>query len=432
MPNRLEYLEARYDGKLGTAEEIAKTRTVLAFYLPCLDDDSRRRLVLALCKSDRTYLTRDIAVILRTRRAATPLRYCPDCAMRDREEYGTDYWHLSHQYPGSCICLSHHRRLVVAKDRTHGTRRYRWILPRQATGDIHSSRPYDLNKLSEFQNLISDYVYSYTSHQSMRSRELAGVFQSRLNDVYSTDQIIPNLSVVSRKLHVWLAPFRQANVIDGLPTSEQQTMRYLERMVVMDRNTPDPLHQLLIISWLFKDWETFHNYSNAYFCQPVTISPHTQEKNDPDFIKIESDLLDLIASGIPVEEISQDKRVPVPRLIKLGEALGLIPNRKSTHPNTPRNAAARCMLWKGNEKHEITAELGLSRRIIDRLLAENKFLSKRWRLKQRNKALSSHRATWTKIADNNPGFDTGDLRLIAPDTYTWLYRHDRDLSLIHI
>ena len=42
------------------------------------------------------------------------LRYCPECARADREQYGETYWHRLHQIPELSVCVFHHCRLEAS------------------------------------------------------------------------------------------------------------------------------------------------------------------------------------------------------------------------------------------------------------------------------------------------------------------------------
>jgi len=432
LPNRLQFLEARFCGNLGTAEEIATTRTILAFYLPFLDEHSRRRAIMAMCNSDSSYLTRDISLAVRTRRAATPLRYCPECAKQDHNVYGTAYWHLDHQYPGACICVHHRRQLIVTKDGTHGLRQYNWTLPNHEIAiNYPPLSPQYISVLLGFQKLIIDYVASYTSPHTSPIKNIPDILSSRIDEAAgSTTKLLLGLATASRDFHEWLTPFRQVKVIDVLPNSVQQGIRILQTLTRTEGNVPDPLYQVLVISWLFKDWKTFLDYCNKYNHGSAPRLSYSQAETDPAFIQLEDEILDLIALGTSPRRISQMKNVSVEQILRLGKTMGFIPNEKSTHPNTPRNAAARRLLWQGTDKQTIQASIGISKKVIDHLLAKNQPLSKQWRFKQREKHVADSRATWNEIANQNPGFNSAELQFIAPKTYAWLYRNDREWIIL--
>jgi len=86
-------------------EELIEKHTMFPYYARFLRKERRQQAFDMLVQMDEQYHN----LIYMTKSKSNPryLRYCPDCAARDRKIYGEAYWHRSHQLTGVSICRVH-------------------------------------------------------------------------------------------------------------------------------------------------------------------------------------------------------------------------------------------------------------------------------------------------------------------------------------
>jgi hypothetical protein len=98
-------------GRLGTAEEIVRTRTVAAAYWPFASDSTRQQLVQAATNASGVTLPMVLGLPGGSVRAHHPLRSCPECRCAAEKANGYATWQLGDQLPGVWWCPEHGRPL---------------------------------------------------------------------------------------------------------------------------------------------------------------------------------------------------------------------------------------------------------------------------------------------------------------------------------
>ena len=87
-------------------ETVIERHTMFPYYARFLPRDRRRQALVLLVQMDQRY--HNLLYLTKRKTIMRYLRYCPLCAMEDRERYGETYWHRSHQMTGVDICPKHH------------------------------------------------------------------------------------------------------------------------------------------------------------------------------------------------------------------------------------------------------------------------------------------------------------------------------------
>ncbi len=88
-----------------TVAQLVNRHTLSPFFLSTLEP-KQRAVVEERIRQGETFL--------RTVTHAPFLRYCPACAVHDRQRTRTAYWHRAHQIPGIDVCPTHHLFLVAS------------------------------------------------------------------------------------------------------------------------------------------------------------------------------------------------------------------------------------------------------------------------------------------------------------------------------
>lgn len=97
--------------KATMCEDLLCGHTSAGFYSHFLDVERRRELIKGKAKCDRKKLF--IPGLTKVQNANC-WRACPQCIEEDIENFGTPYWHVSHQLPTAKVCTKHVFKTLIA------------------------------------------------------------------------------------------------------------------------------------------------------------------------------------------------------------------------------------------------------------------------------------------------------------------------------
>lgn len=102
LPSSLETFTQRLMSisPLQNADKIIDSHTLFPFYAPFLTGKKRHLLRQAMKMSGE----KPFKYIPKSPPSPQYLRFCPDCAKRDRRYYGETWWRRQHQLPGVLVC----------------------------------------------------------------------------------------------------------------------------------------------------------------------------------------------------------------------------------------------------------------------------------------------------------------------------------------
>ena len=112
VPPRIARFVELTDGRLGSAQDILRQRTVLGGHLPFFDEARRSAVVAALVAGDGARANLYLGLRASKMPSTHPLRYCETCAAEDGATLGYARWHVAHQLPAVWMCDSHLTTLV--------------------------------------------------------------------------------------------------------------------------------------------------------------------------------------------------------------------------------------------------------------------------------------------------------------------------------
>lgn len=186
FPGYLREFERRTAGHLGSAAEIARSKTSLAFYRRFIRESLEQKIVHEMCLGDVRHLKYRLGILTSRFRAHHPLKACPTCMAEDLERHGWAYWHVAHQHPGVWVCLSHQGLLRESVLKSTGVQRFGWSLPRleELRGVVGEEKIWGTSGLSgikRFAQLIQSLV-SDVSAGRIDLMRLYPLYQSRLNE----------------------------------------------------------------------------------------------------------------------------------------------------------------------------------------------------------------------------------------------------------
>lgn len=104
--NLIRLLQQLPPGNTMTAASIFEDHSFLPYYRPFLRQETYDAMVAQAMGG--TCETNILGALSKFRKhVPVYLRYCPECALKDRQQYGEAYWHRQHQLPGVQICPQH-------------------------------------------------------------------------------------------------------------------------------------------------------------------------------------------------------------------------------------------------------------------------------------------------------------------------------------
>jgi len=436
FPARLSFLAARFDGRLGSAKDIALKHTILPFFLPLRTTEQALQSINSVCGTNNHHLKYRLGILSSNQGAAHPLKSCNSCIEEDERLYGVGYWHVHHQLPGSSYCRLHKQHLNIAKEKTFGFRKDQWILPRDShyqkfTKENHSHS----NELCNYQSFLEAYANYGASGGFLDPIAVSNTYQRKLlNRGYTSSKASKKLksSPIINDFIIWCRFLDKLVYIEQLPTTVPAARNFLSRMIRPPRSGTHPLNHLLIISWLFDSWEHFYDEH----CNP----PHVGENSTHLHIPIRKNssnnkkrdrVAELLATGISATRAATIAGVDTQSaIIWASEAGHTIHRRPKKLKPDIRNKALK-MLTEGVEKDEIQQYCSISRCTIDRLIRSEQGIKKQWLDARFLKTRMSRRGQWKILHKQNPALTTTKLKLIEPGTYSWLYKNDREWLLQH-
>lgn len=110
-----EYLPALSDEVIShltknkSVSDILLSHTMFPYHCRFLPTDRKQAALESLIKMNSNY--HDVVLYSKSKQSKT-MRYCPECAKQDRQQYGETYWHRLHQIKELSICPLHHCYLV--------------------------------------------------------------------------------------------------------------------------------------------------------------------------------------------------------------------------------------------------------------------------------------------------------------------------------
>lgn len=108
LPTRLDFLVAALpEGHPYSVDRYINEHTLLPFYHPFLPAERLRRLREEMAGKNAMGIYFRFGFRKGAIKPARCLRYCPSCAIEDRERLGETYWHRIPQLPGVLVCPLH-------------------------------------------------------------------------------------------------------------------------------------------------------------------------------------------------------------------------------------------------------------------------------------------------------------------------------------
>lgn len=434
FPSRIDTFVLRSDGVLGDAEEIIRTRTLLPYYLVFKDRDLANQAVLALRSTGIGSLKFQLGLLTSGFGAAHPLKSCPECERSDRSQYGWRYWHRAHQLPGVWVCLKHQTFLKVTPIKVDQLGRFEWITPGGTVCESltmfmqerDAARQHGwLTKLGEISlTLLDCHVAAFAN-----PAQISYCLMSRLQTLGLAR---PSGRICWSKVRPWLTSLSEnmAGVPDFQRQNESLLQTQLGRMLA-GRGLMHPLRYLIWVSLWFESLEDFsQTYQSAVMplrddFNEILVQTPTETVN----LKhaAQSGVLESVRrGGLTVTAASRTLGVSYSTMAAWAARARIASPRRPKILDAFRWEIAINALREGQDKKEVARRCQISTVTVTRILRTVPDLQTHWHQMRQEERRVTARREWDELIQRFAQVGIKAIRQMAPATYAWLRRNDKD------
>lgn len=438
LPAGLDEFVLRTAGNYGSADEIAKSSTLLRFYRPFAQAAEIDAAVLSMRGPTVAHLKFRLGLLTSRFRANHPLKACRSCMQHDRATHGWAYWHLRHQYPGVWICLDHDEALMVSSVKSNGVERFQWHLPGEQNlteaGDVFPAA--SVQSLKRVAHLIVHLVEEDHPDGWLHSSVVRPVLRLRLGENgWLTSAGNARMSEAAADYLELTQALKVRSEFEALPGNHEEAMMQLGRLLRPPRSGSHPLRWLVAIAWLFSGADDFK--SQLQRAPAASVEPHESLPAVTDVsprlhpLVSKLSVVTLIREGRSARSAAREVGVDVNTAMAWAAAEGVAVARR------PKILKALPMsflvedLRKGMEKAAVSSTYGVSIQTVTRILRTQVNLHEEWQAARRTHALLAARTAWEGALQEHGHLGVKFVRALAPAVYAWLYRNDQSWLKAH-
>lgn len=400
FPCRLSNFDTLAISEIGSSQEIIRDHTILPFFAPFQSQDNVQKSINAMKSDSIGSIKYRLGLIASKYGAEHPLKFCAACAREDTEKYGVAYWHVSHQYPGSLLCLVHKTKLIISSKKRKWSAPHSWVLPNDESNNGADERtllPVEnaLAKISESAIDLAKAGFDLTYEPNL----VAATYRAQIKHLHESDDTTGDFEASLLGYFNLLAPFHP---FDALPRDVPTLRTMLQHLTRTPRAHSHPLKHLALLNWLFGSLRSF---TAAY----SEVKRNHQRPIDE--IRAAQQYFQRTAAPKP---LNISRGAPRPKVLKGGVKSEVLER-----------------LSEGADKAEICACFGVTISTVNKLLRSAPEAKAGWVKASFEKCLEVQRSKWLSTQQHYPCLGAKALRALAPATYAWLYRNDKQWLLLH-
>lgn len=429
LPSRVGHFSKVTNGRLGDAEAIIRSHTILPFYLPFASRVDAQGVIDAMTGASIGGLKFQLGLLTSRFRANHPLKACFDCMSEDRDRWATGYWRVQHQLPGVWVCLEHGTLLAQSSMKATGVGRFQWLLPAAShltpTAGVLKSKD-ALVRLAKSSSALwamseaatFDPVHVANMHwQALCGRGL--VKEPERRHMCHRE--------VGAQYAAYVAPLRCIQELQALPSTPEAAAREIARLAHEPRSGHHPLRQLVMMGWLYGGLDGFVaalGEREATLCTSVPNRESNVDHASSDSRRTQ--LAQRVEAGASVSAASREIGIDPHTGMAWLTRDGVVTNKRPSLMKDLVRSRMIDALRRGAEKTEV-AQLGrVSIESVTRLLRTEVGLREEWVSVRFARTQRHARGVWGELVAANPTAGVKAVRLLRPDIYAWLYRNDRD------
>jgi hypothetical protein len=431
LPNSLDVFAERTGGRFGTADQIARDRTLLRYYRPLEPADEVAQAITAMRGPTVAHLKFRLGLLTSRFRANHPLKACLACIKADVAQHGWAYWHLQHQYPGVWVCPWHGDLLQTSRLKSTGVGRFLWHLPVRehlvddaVSSSIHGQEP--LQRLAQItvalvERKSADGWLAWTAIQpTIISRAAERGWLTAAGNLRLAEAAADYLRHCSA--------FTRNGEFAALPVNFDGAKLQVGRLLRTPRGNTHPLRLLLLLDWLFEGAADFIGCRDSVL--NPTLAPPVNEDRRVDLAASAGTRMEQVVaavrSGASPSAAARLVGVDVTTAMAWTVAAGISIKRRPKVLTGAVRASLSATLRTGADKCDAASAHGVSVETVTRFMRTEVGLHDAWTAARRASAQSRARDAWTSAIAAHPYLGTKFLRSLCPSEYAWLYRNDRE------
>jgi len=259
FPIGIAELVRRSAGRMGSVASIISEHTIIHYFLPFTTPEIGTRL-LRYAEASPAEKVPAPSLWSSPQRGLTALRACRECYQDDVTRHRGGYWHLTHQYPGVLVCLKH-RQWLVSRELAV-SRRYEFVMPDESLFASQSDQVQTaIFRRADVLPKIARAAMGLANMPQGSFLELSAVRRCYLHALAKRDLIARNGMMKADQC----ANALQSSLID-IPEQKRKSLlidepyvatREIVRLIHHMRTNSHPLRHLILIVWLFEEWDNF-------------------------------------------------------------------------------------------------------------------------------------------------------------------------------
>lgn len=432
LPSNIRSLVSHLPENTDLSEEtLIRKHTLFPLVSAFLPEDRANSIYQAMLSDDGKRIYMQSGVMASSIPQNKVFKFCPSCFRGDLEQFGELYWHRLHQLPGQLVCLKHGLWLEDSNVPIINSNKHCYILPTIENCDLSKERQVESDIYKQFvdilkpmENLLNgNYPYKSFSH-------FTNFYRKYLREKgYTTAKG----KVQQEELFEVFHEFYPDYLLEYLQVKFESKDSWLASITRKHRKSFHPYYHVLLLNFLGLDIED--------------VFTETLLNVDP-LGHFHGACLNVICPDYKRDVI---QTATIRRCEKTKEPIGRFTCPTCGFSYTKKGSAlyddacneySRIMdfgsLWR--EELATLLEEDLSYREIARRLYvdTNTVIKYKEIIKSRNvpskresnnskiELLESHQFAWLQLQKEHPDLSKTELRNMAPSTYTYLHRHDKE------
>lgn len=429
----LDAFVLRTEGCLGDAEVLIRQRTLAPCFLAfraTVDCHSIRQAM----RSGQLHHVKYLAGITTSRfRGQHPLKACKRCMEHDIERFGTTYWHLPHQLPGAWRCLIHQDGLLATDE----------------AGTVDAVRCLQLPHLAPLNSLASPWrklTVGLASVEALNGMahavwqlhsEPEGKFQDTVRLALTYRDAMSRRGLIGKsgrvcwggvleEFRAFVAPLTAIPDFAMIETTDRGLRNFLTRLLYEPRSRTHPLRHLIMVGWLFENWEMFRQAFDNAAEDVTTIHSSNSSAALPSHAATCRERGEImLREGCSPTAVAKALEVDVMTACNWAASIGFQVKRRPKFLNDVAREAMKVALMQGQDKMLVAEKAKVSIASVTRILRTEPGLQAHWHQVRYLLRMETERQRWLDLNKRIPGVGVKQLRAFAPETFAWLYRNDR-------
>lgn len=418
--------------KLGLTNEIALRHTILAFYIALQPNDTKLNAIDSMAGPNVASLKYTLGILTSRFRANHPLKSCQLCRDNDLQSHGVSYWHLSHQYPSSTICMKHELILDVEYSKSDGTKRFEWLLPDQIKRfepviDSTSISDHQLRVLSRLTSFGLDFVRDAATIE-IDNKRAQRVIAREIGLARDGLEKLESASIKDQFARAMTKHIGFANKIPGFHGFSETRNQASQVLAIIGRKSPRPTHPmriLLLVEMLWRDWSSFVQSYNTFNDPTRNIKQPEQQPYRTDEVVTREALIEALERGNTVSCAARTLNISTATAQIIAARNGIGINRRPKRLTLDKQELLIRHATLGCSKFQLAEICDVSAQTVIRFLKTENDLYERWQYALFMRTRTARREVWSSLFDNDLASNIKDARASESAVYAWLYRNDR-------